>query len=186
MTGRAPGRPNGSPPVPAPIHTIVTFEDPAMSYQLLTAIAQIATATAVVPSLIFVGIQVNQATRAVRASASQAHATMYQALSASIVDNPEGFARIWRMGLCGVDALSEDELARFYAFTSSVLRFFESSRVQWLRKQLDPEHWQAIVRQAQDLAAEPGVREFWSARRHWHCVQFQRWFESLFHDDPLP
>ena len=157
-----------------------------MSLQMLTAIAQISTAVAIVPSLIFLGIQINQATRAVKASASQAHAAMYHALSASIVDNPQGFARIWRKGLRGADALSDEELARFYAFTSSVLRFFESARVQWLRKQLDLEHWRAIERQAQTLAAEPGVRAFWSARRHWHCVHFQRWFESLFDDDPSP
>ncbi len=157
-----------------------------MSLQTLTAIAQISTAVAIVPSLIFLGIQVNQATRAVKASASQAHAAMYQALSASIVDDPEGFAKIWRKGLRASASLSDDELARFYAFTSSLLRFFESARVQRLRNQLDLEHWRAIERQAQDLAAEPGVREFWSARRHWHCVHFQRWFESLFDDDPLP
>jgi hypothetical protein len=157
-----------------------------MSLQLLTAIAQVGAAVAIVPSLIFLGLQINQATKTVKASASQAHAAMYQALSASIVDDPAGFAGIWRKGLQGSEALSDDELARFYAFTSSVLRFFESARVQRLRKQLDPEHWQAIIRQATDLAGEPGVRQFWSARRHWHCVRFQRWFESLFDDDPLP
>jgi hypothetical protein len=157
-----------------------------VSLPLLTALAQITAALAIVPSLIFLALQVNQATRAVRASASQAHAAMYQALSACLVDDPEGFARIWRKGLHGADGLSEDELTRFYAFTSTLLRFFESARVQWQRQQLDAEHWQAIVRQATDLAAEPGVRDFWSARRHWHCVHFQRWFESLFKDDPLP
>ncbi len=157
-----------------------------MTLQQLTAIAQIAAAGAIVPSLIFVGIQVNQATKAVRASSSQAHAAMYQALSASLVNDPDGFVRIWRKGQHGTASLSDDELVRFYAFTSSVLRFFESARIQWLRKQLDREHWQAIVHQAQDLAGEPGVRDFWAARRHWHCVHFQRLFESLFQDDPLP
>ena len=157
-----------------------------MSLQLLSVIAQVCTAAAIVPSLIFVGLQINQATRAVRSSASQAHAATYQALSAGIVDNFGDFARIWRKGLQGTDGLSEDDVARFYAFTSGLLRFFRSARVQWLHRQLDQEHWLAITRQAQDLAAEPGVREFWAARRHWHCAHFQRWFESLFHDDPLP
>jgi hypothetical protein len=147
---------------------------------LLTEIAQIGAGAAIVPSLIFVGVQVHHATQAVKASSSQAHATMYQALSGSIVDNFEGFAHIWRKGLTGTEALSDEELSRFYAFASSLLRFYESARIQWLRKQLDREHWQAITRQAEDLAAEPGIRQFWAARRHWHCVHFQGWFEGLF------
>lgn len=157
-----------------------------MTLQTLMAVAQISTALAVIPSLIFVGIQVNQATKAVRASASQAHATIYQALSDSLVGDTQGFVRIWRKGLQGGDSLSDDERVRFYAFTSSLLRAFESGRLQWQHKQLDPEHWQAIVRQAQDLAGERGVREFWAARRHWHCVHFQNWFESLINDDTPP
>jgi hypothetical protein len=149
---------------------------------LLTGIAQIASAIAIVLSLIFVGIQLRQATHAVKASSSQAHAAMYQALSAGLIDNFDGFARLWRIGLAGTQALTDDERTRFYAFASSQIRFFESARVQWLRNQLDVEHWRAVTRQAQDLAAQPGVREFWAARRHWHCIHFQRWFESLFED----
>ena len=157
-----------------------------MSLHLLTEIAQIAAALAIVPSLIFVGIQLHQATLAVKASSSQAHAAMYQALNAGIVDNVDGFAKVWRTGLHGTEALTEDERARFYAFTSSQLRFFESARVQWLRKQLDQEHWRAVARQAQELASEPGVQEFWTRRRHWHCVNFQGWFDSLLDDGSAP
>jgi hypothetical protein len=150
-----------------------------VSLEQLSAIAQIATAVAVVPSLIFVGIQLNLATKAVKASSSQAHTAMFHALSASIVENPSGFARIWRDGLSGTEALSDEDLVRFFAFISSLLRFFESARIQWLRKQLDQEHWRAIERQAENLAGEPGVQQFWAARRHWHCSQFQSWFNAL-------
>jgi hypothetical protein len=150
-----------------------------MSLEQWSAIAQILTAVAVVPSLIFVGVQLSLATKAVRASSSQAHSAMYHALSASIVENPEGFAMIWQNGLGGTEALSEEERVRFFAFISSLLRFFESARIQWLRNQLDREHWRAIEQQARNLAAQAGVREFWGERQHWHCVQFQLWFNSL-------
>jgi hypothetical protein len=150
-----------------------------MSLEELSAIAQILAAVAVVPSLIFVGIQLNFATKAVRASSSQAHSAMYHALSASLIENPEGFAMIWRNGLNGTESLTEEERIRFFAFTSSLLRFFESARIQWLRHQLDREHWRAIEQQAQYLAAQPGAREFWRERRHWHCTQFQLWFNAL-------
>ena len=150
-----------------------------MSLQLVTAIAQLASAAAIVPSLVFVGLQINHASKAVKASASHAHAATYHAVSAAIVDNHDRFAEIWRKGLRATDTLTEGERVRFFAF-DSMLRFFDAARIQRLRDQLDQEHWQAIERQAKDLAAEPGVRAFWEARRHWHCTHFQRWFESLF------
>jgi hypothetical protein len=150
-----------------------------MSLEQLSAIAQILAAAVGIPSLIFVGIQLNLATRAVRASSSQAHAAMYHALTESIVDNSTGFASIWREGLSGTAGLSDEERVRFFAFISSLLRFFESARIQWLRKQLYREHWRAIEQQAQYLAVQPGVKEFWRERRHWHCMEFQAWFNAL-------
>ena len=103
---------------------------------------------------------------------------MYHALSASVVENQQGFALIWQNGLTGTECLSKEERVRFFAFTSSLLRFFESARIQWLRHQLDREHWRAIEAQAHYLAAQPGVREFWKERQHWHCPQFQSWFNA--------
>jgi hypothetical protein len=150
-----------------------------MSLEQGSAIAQIVGAVVGIPLLIFVGIQLRLATKAVRASSSQAHAATFHALSASIFDNANGFAGIWRQGLRGTAGLSEEERVRFFAFVSSLLRFFESARIQWLRGQLDEEHWRAIERQAEQLAKEPGVREFWHERRHWHGRNFQDWFNAL-------
>jgi hypothetical protein len=150
-----------------------------MSLDQWSAIAQILGAVVGIPSLIFVGIQLFLATKAVRASSSQAHSATYHELSASIIQDQNGFANIWREGLGGAEGLSDEERVRFFAFVSSLLRFFESARIQWRRKQLYREHWRAIDQQARFLAAQPGVREFWNERQHWHCREFQRWFGSL-------
>jgi len=95
---------------------------------------------AVIASLIFVGVQLRTATRAVRASTSQAHSALYHAIVVTIVDNGE-FANIWRRALVDFDSCSLDERVRFVAQASALFRYYESSRVQWLRGQLDPEHW---------------------------------------------
>lgn len=150
-----------------------------MSLDRWSSIAQILTAAVGVPSLIFVGVQVSLAAKAVRASSSQAHAAMYHSLTESIVDNSTGFANIWSEGLRGAEGLPAEDRVRFFAFVSSLLRFFESARIQWRRKQLYREHWRAIEQQARYLAAQPGVQEFWQERRHWHCMEFQRWFGIL-------
>ncbi len=144
-----------------------------MSLQLATAIKQLASAAAIVPSRVIVGLQINDAGKAVKASASQAHAATYHAVSAAIVDNHDGFAEISHDGLQATDTLTEGERVRFFAFDCGMLRFFDSARILQLRDQPDQEHWQAIERQAKDPAADPGVRAFWEARRHRRCIHFQ-------------
>src|ERR1700755_918556 len=133
-----------------------------MSLNQWSAIAQILGAVIGIPSLIFVGIPLFLATQAVRAASSQAHSATYHELSASIIQNQNDFANIWREGLGGTGGLSDEERVRFFAFVSSLLRFFESARIQWCRKQLYREHWRAIDQQARFLAAQPGVQEFWN------------------------
>ena len=90
-----------------------------MSLEQWSAIAQILGAVVGIPSLIFVGIQLFLATKAVRAASSQAHSATYHELSANIVQDPHGFAKIWREGLSGAGGLSDEERVRFFAFVSS-------------------------------------------------------------------
>lgn len=153
-----------------------------MSLEQASLLAQIVSALAVVASLIFVGIQLRQATRAVRASTSQAHSALYHAIVVTIVENGE-FARIWREALADFDSCSPDDRVRFVAQMSALFRYYESSRVQWLHGQLDPEHWFTIERQVMSLIPQPGTQSWWALRRHWHSDEFQRWFDSL---DPAP
>jgi hypothetical protein len=148
-----------------------------MSLEELSLLSQIVSAIVVFASLIFVGIQLKQATRAVRASSSQAHSAAYIEITGRLLD--EDFASLWRKALERLDDLDEEEQVRFFAFTSAMFRFFESSRVQWLGGQLDDEHWHTIEQQAMSLAAMPGIQTFWAIRRHWHCAAFQQWFEAL-------
>ena len=148
-----------------------------MSLEELSLLSQILSAVVVFASLVFVGIQLRQATKAVRASSSQAHSAAYIEITGRLLD--QDFAALWRKALARLEDLNEEEQVRFFAFASSMFRFFESSRVQWLAGQLDEEHWHTIEQQAMSLAATPGIQSFWAIRRHWHCGAFQKWFEAL-------
>lgn len=157
-----------------------------MSLEQASFLAQILSAAAVFASLIFVGVQLRHANKTARATSSQAQAATYHALISSLINDDLGFATIWRKALADLDALSEDELVRFFAFASAMFRFFEASRVQWVRGQLDDEHWHTIEQQAISLAVQPGMQSFWSIRRHWHCTAFQEWFEALPAEEARP
>ncbi len=149
-----------------------------MSLEQASLLAQIVSAVAVIASLIFVGVQLRQTSRTVRASSSQAHSHMYHAIIASLIDDGE-FARIWRRALIDPESIGDDEMVRFLAFASTLFRFYESSRVQWLKRLLDDEHWHTIERQACDLSTQPGIHHWWALRRSWHSADFRSWFEHL-------
>lgn len=156
-----------------------------MSLDQASSLAQVISALAVFASLIFVGAQIRQNTKAVRAASSQAHSAMYHSLSDNII-NADGFAAIWRKALANLDDVDDDDLVRFFSFASASFRFFESSRVQWLRGQLDDEHWHTIEQHATALAAMPGIQAFWQLRGHWHCRAFRQWFDSLPTSERVP
>jgi len=149
-----------------------------MTLEQVFFVSQIISAFAVVASLAFVGIQLRHAIEAVRGSASQAHSALYYAINASIISNGE-LARIWRESLADFDSQGPDAKVRFVALVSSIFRFYESSRAQWLRGQLDDEHWQMIERQATSFASQPGIKSWWTLRRQWHSPEFRTWFEAL-------
>jgi hypothetical protein len=160
-------------------HNVLNLHEGAkMSLEQASFLAQIISALAIIASLIFVGVQLRQATRAMRNSSSQAHSAIYSGVISTIIDNGE-FASIWRRGLADPGNLNEDEWVRFIGCASAQFRFFESSRVQWLQGLLDEEHWQNIEAQVNSFASQPGIQAWWELRRDWHSVPFRRWFEAL-------
>ena len=149
-----------------------------MTLEQASLVAQIVSALAVIASLIFVGVQLKQATAAIRGSSSEAHAALYTELVHSIIDNAD-FARIWSVGLSDPNALREDEWVRFVAYASALFRQYETSRVQWQKGRLDNEHWHTIEKQAISFGHLPGLKAAWKVRGHWYSPDFRVWFEGL-------
>ncbi len=134
-----------------------------MTLEDVSLIGQIVAAVTVVASLVFVGIQLRQNTKSVRSATSIAVTDLTIQLGSFVTGSDSG-AQVWRMGLQGLDKLTENERARFTAFLSTLIRFFEATRVQWLRGQLDKEHWHNVEHQAMGLAVQPGVKAWWQVR----------------------
>jgi hypothetical protein len=149
-----------------------------MSLSDLAAIGTLVGGIAVLASLIFVGVELRQNTRAVRATASQAHTANWQQIMNTFVENAD-VALLWRNGLKNLESLADDDRIRFIALASGIFRFWEGARLQWRHGQLDAEHWQNVRTCALDFASQPGLRAYWHIRRHWHSADFQEWFEAL-------
>jgi hypothetical protein len=149
-----------------------------MSLSDLAAVGSFVSGVAVLASLIFIGFQLRQNTRAVRAAASQAHSQGWHQITLPVVESDD-FARVWRLGLEDIDRLTDDERMRFYAFAGSALRFFEGARLQWIHGQLDKQHWHNVEKTAVDFAASSGFKAYWALRSHWLSPDFQQWYETL-------
>jgi hypothetical protein len=149
-----------------------------MSLEDIYYVSQIVAAVPIVASLIFVGLQTRQNTRAVRAAASQAYAANRAQLNSNIVTVGE-FAQIWRKGVAAPDSLSDDEHVRFLVHMTTLFLTHEAARIQWRHGQLDSEHWDNVVLQLRDAVDLPGFQRYWKIRGHWHSPEFRNWYQSL-------
>lgn len=149
-----------------------------MSLSDLESISSIVSSVGVLASLMFIGAQMLQNNRAIKAAASQAHAANFQQILSVAIENGE-VARLWRMGLANLSALTDDDRTRFLVLASSLFRFYEAARLQWRHGQLDKEHWENIAFQISDFGSQPGIQAYWAIRSRWHSTEFRQWFESL-------
>ncbi len=149
-----------------------------MSLSELSSIGSFVSGIGVLASLIFIGAQMLQNNRAIKAASSQAHAANFQQVLSVAIENGE-VARLWRLGLADLSVLTDDERTRFLVLASSLFRFYEAARLQWRHGQLDKEHWENIIFQISDFGSQPGIRAYWTIRRDWHSTEFRQWFEAL-------
>ena len=103
-------------------------------------IAEIVAAFAIVGSLIFVGIQMQQNTEAVRINTSQAGVEMWQATSLTMATNPE-LAQAWTRETI---TPFQGESLQLRWFLNYVLKAAEHNYHQWLEGNLSDRDWMGI------------------------------------------
>ena len=117
-------------------------------------------AIAIVVSLIYVGVQLRQNTRATRVSTSQAFIQIHDAAVNPIIQEP-AFRDIYWRGLAGVSNLHGSELAAFGAWTGNTIRAWESFYFQWKEHAFGDPMFFGWNHQFLDLFGYPGVQEVW-------------------------
>jgi hypothetical protein len=149
-----------------------------MTFSDLSNIGSFISGVAVLASLIFVGFQLRQNTKAFRAAASQAHTDTWKQILSPVVEH-EDVARLWRIGLSDLSALSEDQRVRFFGCAAGIFRFAKSAWLQWCSGLLDTEHWEYAQGVMIQFASQPGMRSYWLLRRQYFSKEFQAWYEML-------
>jgi hypothetical protein len=142
-----------------------------MSIQDWAAIGEMVGAIAVVVSLIYVGVQVRQNTRATRVITRQAFVQTHGENVSHLMQ--EEFRDIYWRGLAGLSNLHGSELAAFGGWAAQIFREFESFYFQWKAGAFDDQIWSGWNCQFRDAFGYLGVQEVWTLRCHHFSAEFR-------------
>ncbi len=148
-----------------------------MPLDQLANIAEIGAAALLIVSLIYVGIQIKQNTKATEISTSHAFIDTFSETVLEICRRKE-FTDIYWRGLSGLSNLQGSEVAAFGAWTISTFRTWESFYYQWQEGVFDDRLWAGYKIQFCDLFGYPGIQEFWTLRRHQFNEGFREFVEQ--------
>ena len=98
---------------------------------------------------------------------------------ASHVIDSENMAEVWWQGLHNPEKLEGASLMQFYAYVVKILRTFQGIYWQWRRGVLDDELFDSLGTFLADMAATPGWRHVWYARRHQFDSGFRKFFDAM-------
>jgi len=142
----------------------------------LANIGQVAGALAVIASLIFVGLQVRQNTKATRATALQMNADYWLSYFTMLADRE--FSDIYSKGALGRAELDGGQFGQFFFLCRATFMGCENQHHQYLSGLLDDDAYrgyEATIRE--QIAAFPGVRAMWQLVKHTYGTEFVKFLD---------
>jgi hypothetical protein len=149
-----------------------------MNWEMITAIAQLATVMVGIPSLIYFAVQLREQTRERRQAAVNALTVQWSDLTKALHENGE-FAAIHLRGLHSFHDLDPISKLRFSAFQNRFFKNFEGMYYSRREGILNTELWDEIDRTMSDFLAYKGIQDWWQTRRHWHTEAFARVVDGI-------
>lgn len=148
-----------------------------MTQQLTHRISYTPGALAVVASLIFVGLQVRQNTKATQATALQKNADYWLAYFTLLAD--QQVSELYSKGALGRVELEGGQFNQFFFLCRATFMGCENQHHQYLLGLLDDDAYrgyEATIRE--QIAAFPGVRAMWKLVRHTYGAEFVKFFDK--------
>lgn len=139
--------------------------------------AEIVGAVAVVISLIYVGVSVNQNTNAVMVANHQALVALDQATTDWFKD--PGFAEVYLISLDDVSKLSPVQQAQFTSYLADKFNAWEFAFLTHESGMMEDNIWQGWDGHYQTLLHQPGGRWFWGEGREGFSPAFRAYLDSI-------
>lgn len=141
------------------------------------ALGEVVGGFGIIFSLMYVGIQITQNTKATRVSTSHAFLDLHRDILGMISTEPE-FREIYWRGLKGLSNLQESEPPAFFAWAIHTFRTWETFWYQWQEGAFDNRLWLGWRAQFIDLFQSKGIREAWEIRKHQVSDAFRSYVEQ--------
>ena len=153
-----------------------------MTLEAASYLSQIVAVVAVLASLVFVGYQIRQNTRALKATSHHAITDSFNAINNLIYSDPR-LARLWRLGLAGADELNEDERTSVSFMMLANMRIFETLHYQYSNGTLDKKLFDAELKTLKWVVSKnPGFLAWWADNPISLSAEFRAFIDGLIRD----
>jgi hypothetical protein len=150
----------------------------SIDWNEISAISQAIGSIAVVFSVLYLALQVHQSTTIAKLAAQDSAATALRDVTKPFAENAE-LARIWRVGLEDLDALSVDDQARFFHSAYQFLKAFETIHFHHVYRLMDEQIWQGWCGLLSHYIFSSGIERYWQIRHDLFSTRFQKYIASL-------
>ena len=140
-------------------------------------VAEIIAAAVIVASLVYVGFEINQNTRALQTDSYQNVLAMISTTN-HILATDEEFNRLFRAAENSPDDLSEEEWMRFVEFNLSRVGLWEYLYLGTLENSISSAAWSAFDPYFREVVCKPGHRRFFEELRSAHSPEFIAYVET--------
>lgn len=142
-------------------------------------------AVGVITSLIFVGIQVRDSAKAVRAATAQAVHENYASWYLALADNASALATCTK-GFVDLTSLTPAEKAQFVCTFMAFMSHSQNAFHQWRLGHLAKDLWACWEALMMNLVNTPGGAEFWRERGYVFGTEFQDEVKAIMAREPNP
>ena len=154
-----------------------------MTLEDIYYIGQTVAVFAVVVSLLFVGVQIRQNTRATRAASHGGVSAALNEINRMFVENAD-VTRLWLAGLADRRALSNEERWRFDSLARAYMHVCETMFIQARLGAGDKSVMMAEEGGIKAVFASPGVRGWWVENPYGFCAEFRAYVDRLTAEQP--
>jgi hypothetical protein len=149
-----------------------------MNWEMLSAVGQVVAAVGVIPSLIYLAVQIREQNKERRRTGINVLTAQWSDLVRSAQENRE-FAMVFLEGVHSFNHLDGPDKLRFSAFFTRFTRNCEGMFIYYRDGALEKALWEEVERTMNDYFAYPGVKEWWVTRKHWLTDEFRMVVEGI-------
>ncbi len=135
-----------------------------MSLSDLGSLGEFFGALGVIGSLVYLGLQIHQNTRALKASSNHALNDSFSAFLTLLVQTPEA-ERIMAEGVTDLERLSPEERSTFYSLLGILFGNFENAFFHYQQGMMDDAQWHRWRIAIGWYVGFPGVARWWTNRK---------------------